>query len=278
MNAQGNDFIIVDNRSLQLNTEELSTLARKVCRRKLSLGADGILVIEPPKSFNSAFTMRLFNADGSEGEMCGNGARCIAWYAYSIGIASQEMVIDTISGQIKAWINSKNVKISLTQPTKIELNRKIRTSKGIIECSYIELGYPGLPHTIIKREDISKERFSELMKNLKEFAREIRSNETFPKGTNVNFYNIVNGKVHLLTYERGVEDFTLACGTGAASTIISLIEEGILPLKENKSQVIVPGGELSIILESYNSKIKNVYLEGEVRYIAEGILHEDALL
>jgi diaminopimelate epimerase len=278
MNAHGNDFIIIDNRSLQLNTEELSMLTKKVCRRKLSLGADGILVIEPPKSFNSAFTMRLFNADGSEGEMCGNGARCIAWYACAIGIASQEMAIDTISGRIKAWVNGKNVKISLTQPTKIELNKKIETSKGIIECSYIELGYPGLPHTIIKHQDVSKERFFELMKNLKDFAREIRNNEAFPKGTNVNFYSIVNNDVHLLTYERGVEDFTLACGTGAASTIISLVEQGILSLKENRAHIIVPGGELSIIIEFYNSKIKNVYLEGEVRYIAEGILHEDALL
>jgi diaminopimelate epimerase len=278
MNAQGNDFIIINNMNLQLSNKELSKIANKVCRRKFSLGADGLLVLEPPRSSQGMFTMRLFNADGSEGEMCGNGARCIAWYAYIKGLVSKEMVIDTISGTIKAWINGKNVIITLPLPTKIELIKKIKTSKGIINCSYIELGYPGLPHVVIEHQEVFKENLFKLIENLKDFAKEIRYHEVFQKGTNVNFYHIKDNVIYLLTYERGVEDFTLACGTGAASTVISLAKRGVLTLeKQNKIPVKVPGGELSIILEYSENQIKGIYLEGEIKYIAEGILHEDAL-
>ena len=279
MSAHGNDFIIINNMELTLNSQRLSELARKLCRRRVSIGADGILVIEPPGSSQASFTMRIFNADGSEGEMCGNGARCIAWYAYSKGIAPQEMIIDTISGSIKAWVNGKNVRILLTQPTKIELEKNIETSKGIINCSYIELGYPGIPHAVIKHQEVSKKNFLKLMNSLKEFAREIRHNKAFPKGANVNFYNIINNEVHVLTYERGVEDFTLACGTGIASVVVALVKKGILSLdNQNKAHVVVPGGELSIVLEFDKDQIRNIYLEGEVRCIAEGILYEDTLL
>ena len=280
MSAQGNDFIIVNNWDLVLSSQELTELAKKLCRRRISIGADGILVVEPPKNLEGTFTMRLFNPDGSEGEMCGNGARCIAWYAYVNGIAPREMTIDTLSGPVKAWVQGKNVRIMLTKPTKIELKKKIETSKGIISCSYVELGHPGLRHVVVKYHEVSKEEFPDLMKNLKPFAREIRYHPAFPKGTNVNFYSIVGNTVYVLTYERGVEDFTLACGTGVSSTIISLVKRGALHLNsQNKAHVIVPGGELYVILEFDNEKrIKNVYLEGEVRCIAEGRIYKDALL
>lgn len=283
MNGHGNDFIIINNWDLALNSQKLSELAKKLCRRRISIGADGILVIEPPKSSEGAFTMRLFNPDGSEGEMCGNGARCIAWYAHAKGIAPKEMTIDTLSGPVKAWVNGKNVRIMLPKPTKIELKREVKTSKGIISCSYVELGYPGLPHVAVEYPEVSKGEFFNLIKILKPLAREIRYNTAFPKGTNVNFYGVdytTSNTVYVLTYERGVEDFTLACGTGVSSTIISLVKKGVLHLdNQNKARVIVPGGELYVILEFDNEKqIKNVYLEGEVRCIAEGLLCEDALL
>lgn len=280
MNGHGNDFIIINNWDLVLNSQKLSELAKKLCRRRISIGADGILVVEPPKSPEGTFTMRLFNPDGSEGEMCGNGARCIAWYAYAKGIASEEMTIDTLSGPVKAWVQGKNVRIMLTKPTKIELKKEIETSKGAISCSYVELGHPGLPHTAVDYQEVSKGEFSDLMETLKPFAREIRYNPAFPKGTNVNFYSISGNTVYVLTYERGVEDFTLACGTGISSTIISLVKRGVLHLdNQNKAHVIVPGGELYVILEFDNEKqIKNVYLEGKIRCVAEGRICEDALL
>ena len=280
MNGHGNDFIIINNWNLALSSQKLSELAKKLCRRRISIGADGILVVEPPRSPEGSFTMRLFNADGSEGEMCGNGARCIAWYAYAKGIAPKEMTIDTISGSVRAWVHGKNVRISLTKPTKIELKKEVKTHKGNISCSYIELGHPGLPHTVVEYHEVSEKEFSDLMHDLKSLAREIRYNPVFPKGTNVNFYSITGNTVYVLTYERGVEDFTLACGTGVASTIISLAKRGVLQLdKRNKAHVIVPGGELYVILEFDTEKqIKNVYLEGEVRCVAEGRICEDALL
>lgn len=280
MSAQGNDFIIINNWNLTFDSSRLSELAKKLCRRRFSVGADGLLIVEPPRSPEGAFTMRLFNPDGSEGEMCGNGARCIAWYAYVKDIATKEMIIDTLSGPVRAWVHGKSVKIALTRPTKVEVKKEVMTSRGIIPCSYVELGYPGLPHAVMEYQEVSRGEFPDLMKALKPLAREIRYNPAFPKGTNVNFYSVAGDTVYVLTYERGVEDFTLACGTGAASTVISLVEGGVLRLdNQDKVRVVVPGGELYIILEyDDREQIKNVYLEGEVRYVAEGRIYEDALL
>ena len=134
MSGSGNDFIIIDNRDLSLNVGDLPTFARLVCQRKISVGADGLLLIEPSKTVD--FKWQFFNSDGSRGEMCGNGSRCIARYAYLKGIAPAKMSFETIAGIISAEVKNDMVKVKLTDPSSVQAYRgiEIATGRGVEEA------------------------------------------------------------------------------------------------------------------------------------------------
>ncbi len=270
MQGAGNDFIIIDNMKIKIPLDKLPAIALKLCERKVSIGADGLMVVDYPDG-DADFKMRFYNRDGSLGEMCGNGARCISRYAYLNGIAGEKMTFETGAGIVSSEIlGERQVKVQLNNPEVIKINNDIVIDDTNYECSYIELGNPGLPHVAVKynlqQADANK---------LRDAGRKIRYYNEFSKGANVNFFEVLNENTALVkTYERGVEDFTLACGTGSASTAVALILKGYL--KGNKVKIINDGGELFVEVKKTGNKINKLYLIGDTNVVAIGkVMDED---
>ena len=206
--------------------------------------------------------MRIFNPDGSEPEMCGNGARAFARFIYELGIARKYIIFQTKAGEIRASVSKKSVKIGMTPPEEIELDIPVRIKGHIYTGHFINTG---VPHLVV------------IVKNLKTFpvkeiGRRMRFHKRFmPRGTNVDFVSVKNGKIFLRTYERGVEDETLACGTGAVAS--ALISNLIGRIKKIPVKVMVKGGELKIY---FKKNMKDVYLEGDARLVCDGSIKEEA--
>lgn len=273
MQGAGNDFIIINNIELNIPAEKLPTIAKRLCQRKLSIGADGFMVVDCPKG-DADFKMRFYNRDGSVGEMCGNGARCISRYAFINKIAGRKMKFETGAGVVKAEVlEGRMVKVLLNKPEEIKLDNDIEIDSIKYECSYIELGKPGLPHAVVK---YNLQQADE--KDLLKVGKKIRYYQGFPKGANVNFYELlIDNTVLIKTYERGVEDFTLACGTGSAATAVALILKRYL--KTDKVKTKVDGGELFIEVEKTDNKINKLYLIGDTNIVAIGkVMDEDLSL
>lgn len=271
MNGAGNDFLIINNLEENLPHDCFPALARTLCHRHLSIGADGLMVVERSTS-GADFRMMFYNADGSAGEMCGNGARCICRYGYEKGLSGEKQIIETPSGTVIGWrIDQRNYRIRLTDPSVIKLSYPVEACGNGWECSYIELGIPGLPHAVVPVEKLSEKSFEEL----RELGRTLRYHNAFPKGANVNFYDIdASDELTLRTYERGVEDFTFACGTGTGSTVLALTLMG----KVSGREVTVknPGGTLRVTADRDHDKIENLWLTGPTNIVCTGeVLDED---
>jgi diaminopimelate epimerase len=219
MNGAGNDFIIIDNRVEKIPHEKIPSVAKTLCERHLSIGADGFMVVEA--SAKADYRMLFFNSDGSIGEMCGNGARCIARYGYENGLAGDVQRIETDSGIVVGHrMDQRLYKVRLNDVTLLE-RRDLDVDGKLYECTYVELGTPGLPHAVVPINGLVDYPHDKLF----ELGRKMRYHKAFPKGANVNFYEIA-GEDHVTvrTWERGVEDFTYACGTGSGSvaTVLTL--------------------------------------------------------
>jgi len=273
MQGAGNDFIIINNMKLNIPVNKLPAISKKLCQRKVSIGADGLMAVDFPDG-DADFKMLFFNRDGSIGEMCGNGARCISRYAYINNIAGKKMTFETGAGIVSAEILEGHlVKIMLNNPEVINLYNDIEIDGINYELSYIELGNPGLPHAVVKynlkQADENK---------LREEGIKIRYYKGFTKGVNVNFFEVLDENTVLVkTYERGVEDFTLACGTGSASTAVALMLKGYL--KDDKAKMINDGGELYIEVEKTDNKIEKLFLIGTTNIVAIGkIMDEDLII
>jgi diaminopimelate epimerase len=270
----GNDFIIINNIEEKIPLEKISKTAKRICTRKRSLGADGLLLVEAPRRGGDMF-VRVFNADGSESEMCGNGMRCAARFALEEGLtvsrAEPVVVIETVAGDIEALrLSRRSFKIRLQDPSILETDRAITIQGKSCRYSYIELGCPGIPHIVLEEGgDFSAGALGDL-------ARTLRHHADFPKGTNVNFYRIrEDGGADLLTYERGVEDFTLACGTGAGSTALCLKRQGII--SGNSLKLFAPGGLLLVDLVERKSGDYELFLTGDTNFVARGEILDDDL-
>lgn len=254
--GSGNDFIVIDNRKTCHNN--LSRLAREICNRKNSIGADGMLLLEGSKTGD--FKMRIFNPDGSEVDMCGNGARCIALFACKMGIAGRKMKIGTRAGVLNAEVMAHSVRLQMSLPKDLRLMFNLDMGGMGYEVSYINTG---VPHVVRFEDDVDKvdvRKFGAIIRYHKEFS---------PSGTNANFVEVISGsKIKVRTYERGVEDETLACGTGAtASGIIASMIKGVGPPVE----VITRGQEtLKIYFSISGEEVKDVYLEGGAKIVYEG--------
>lgn len=272
MQGAGNDFIIINNMKLNIPVYKLPSIAKKLCQRKLSIGADGFMVVDYPEG-DADFKMRFYNRDGSEGEMCGNGARCISRYAYVNNLAGKKMTFETGAGIIHSEvIEGRLVKVLLNKPEVIKLDNDIEIDGIKYECSYIELGNPGLPHAVVKynlqHADESK---------LREAGKKIRYYEGFSKGANVNFFEVTDKNSALVkTYERGVEDFTLACGTGSASTAVALMLKGYLT--GDRAKIAVDGGELFVEVERTNNNVDKLWLIGTTNIVAIGEVKDEDLI
>jgi len=265
MSAAGNDFVIIDNRQHILESERAKEYAQKICRRKLSVGADGLILIED--SNMADFKWRFFNADGSEAEMCGNGGRCVARLAYIKGIAPRTLSFETLAGIIKAEILGERVKLQLPLPYNLTSDLKLSLDG---KCYTVDSITIGVPHVVMFVEDLSN---LEVVK----LGKIIRFSECFkPAGTNVNFVTIKNGStIAIRTYERGVEEETLACGTGAvASALIANKKKGVV----SPVSVLTQGGEILTVHYSKEDQVlKEVFLEGGANFIYEGGFYPEAL-
>ncbi len=274
MQGAGNDFIVIDNMQLKIPLEKLPQMARHLCRRAVSIGGNALMVVDYPTR-GGDFKMRFYNADGSIAEMCGNGARCIARYAYENKLAEDFMKIETEAGDVLAWRKSKRLyKIKLNSPEVIQLDYPIEVDGIRYECSYIELGNPGIPHAVVRLDSFQKIPQEALF----ELGRKLRYHEAFPKGANVNFYELLSEDCILeKTFERGVEDFTLACGTGSGSVVCALTLQGRVSGKNVRLQV--PGGELFVDALLENGTVKSLYLTGDTNIVAMGnIVDEDFVI
>lgn len=260
MVASGNDFVIAENLK-----QNLPKLAREICQRKTGIGGDGLLVLE--KSRQADFKMRIFNPDGSEVEMCGNGARCIAVYLSSAKkVQKPHMILETEAGLIEAKVNKDNAQINMGVPRDINLDIPLDLRGRPVRVNSINTG---VPHAVIFVEGLDRIDVSGL-------GREIRYNPKFaPRGTNVDFVEqTAKDFIKVRTYERGVENETLACGTGSvASSLITFLKNP--HPKNNKGnftmRVLTLSTEvLKVHFDFLKEKIFNVWLEGKARVVYEG--------
>lgn len=272
MQGLGNDFIIIDNRQYALTSDQLQSIAKKICTRRLSIGSDGLMALENTDN-NTDFRMRFFNSDGSIGEMCGNGARCITRYAYINGITGKRMSFETTAGIVTGEvINDRMVGVLLNLPESLELDKKLTLNQRDYLVSYIELGNPGLPHVVLEYKGLKEVD----NKNLIKMAEGLRYHEVFPKGANINFYDVEkDSTVTVRTYERGVEDFTLACGTGSACVALTLFLRKVL--ESDLIRIHVQGGALDIAIRMDNGRVSQLQLIGDTNIVAEGIILDEDL-
>ena len=255
MSGAGNDFMVLDARG---KSPDFELLAKMLCART---GADGFMAVD--YATDADFTLHFYNSDGSRGEMCGNGSRCICRFAYDNGIAGPEMTVHTDAGLVYGWrLGEEQYRVQLNNPGVLDPNR-------LADAAYVELGCPGIPHSVTEVSDLAFDQKEQLRPR----AKALRFHPVFPKGVNVNFYRwSAPETVRVLTYERGVEDYTLACGTGCGSVASVLHAQGRLP--GGKLTCQVPGGTLQITLGAEKDAIHSIFLEGPAEILAKYELEE----
>jgi len=267
--GSGNDFIFIDNRRGAIAPRQLKRLAIQLCRRRWSIGADGLIVIEP--SSRADFKWRFFNADGSQAGFCGNGARCAARFAYIKRIARRTMIFETRVGLIAAEIlgtRGERVNVRMPDPKGLRLNVKIPIDG---QQHTLHLVDSGVPHCVYVVNDLEKT-------DVNAVGRITRNHRRFrPLGTNVNFIKVINKRrVGIRTYERGVEGETLACGTGsiAAAVIANQLARVTSPV------TVIPasGLPLKVSFTVEDGTYQDVFMEGDARVICDGHIKPDALL
>lgn len=272
MTGTGNDFILIDNRNGILDADHCHELVRKACRHKLSVGADGMILIENDPEVD--FKWRFFNADASEAEMCGNGARCAARFAYLTGIvAKPKMSFRTLAGIIRAELLGNRVKVQMTSANGLRLDIRLEAEGRPFNVDFVNTGVPHAVCFSAGEEDLEST-------DVQRWGRALRFHPHFqPAGANANFV-LVRDPHHIVvrTYERGVESETLACGTGAiASTLISAARNQVFSPVEVKTR---SGESLTIHFSSKPSgayEFKEIYLEGEARVSYEADLWPETL-
>lgn len=272
MNGAGNDFIIVNGMEEKLPPEELPALVRTLCRRRLSLGADGLMVVEPPRS-GGDFRMRFFNSDGEEAEMCGNGVRCICRYGYENGLAGAVQHVETAAGPIIGErIDRRNYRVRLNDPSVLRPVFPVTLDGKTWDCSYVELGDPGIPHAAVPLPGLRDWPEDEL----RALGRRLRFHPAFPRGANVNFYEQTGPeRLYARTYERGVEDFTLACGTGSGAMAAALTLRGAV--SGRGVEVETAGGVLRVDVAREGERITQLLLTGPTNVVAVGELTDEEL-
>ena len=272
MNGAGNDFIVLNNLEEKIPVESIPQIAKTLCERHLSIGADGFMVVDAPTQ-GGDYKMLFFNSDGSMGEMCGNGARCICRYGYEIGLAGETQTVETTAGIVTGQrIDQRLYRIRLNDPTTIKLDAPVEVDGREYPCSYVELGNPGIPHAVVPYAGLKDADTNEL----RELGRKIRWHKDFPKGANVNFYEIVGEDlVYERTFERGVEDFTYACGTGTGSVVTVLTLQG--KVSGSNVKVDMAGGQLIIDVVRDGQLVQDLYLAGPTNIVAKGEVTDEDL-
>ena len=272
MNGAGNDFVVLNNLEERLPADRFPEIARTLCHRHMSIGADGLMVVDTPTQ-GGDYKMLFYNSDGSMGEMCGNGARCICRYGYELGLAGETQTVETTAGIVTGQrIDQRMYRIRLNDPTTVKLDAPVEINGVQYDCAYVELGNPGIPHAVVPYHDLKNADENEL----RELGRAIRWYKDFPKGANVNFYEILGEDlIYERTFERGVEDFTYACGTGTGSVVTVLTLQG--KVSGSAVRVDMAGGTLIIDAEREGSIIRDLYLTGPTNIVAKGDVTDEEL-
>ena len=278
----GNDFIVVDNRTRVMDPRKMSAFVTRVCTRHLSVGADGLIFIE--KSPKAHFRWRFYNNDGGEAEFCGNGARCVARFAYLKGIAPKKMRFEGAAGVVEATVDGERVTVRVPDPTGLRLNVRLdipphrrRKTDETAQSGRAQIGMTveghaintGVPHFVYFVEHTSTAEVIGL-------GRQIRRHPTFkPAGTNVDFVEVVDRRtIRLRTFERGVEDETLACGSGAIAA--ALIAAVVHKVESPVTVLPLSRSPLAVSFQMDGNKFTDITLTGEARAVYEGSMHSNA--
>lgn len=264
MSGSGNDFVVIDNRRAVVRGS-LSTWAKHLCHRHEGVGADGLLLLEPSKEAD--FRMVYFNADGSRASMCGNGARCMAYFARQHRVVGDSFRFITDAYPVNAVVRGDVVRITMADAQAFHLGMKVRSGSRTLDVDFLNTG---VPHAVVYVKDAEKV-------DVQTLGRELRFHRAFgPKGTNVNFVQ-KHGKdfLRVRTYERGVEGETLACGTGVTA---SAIAAGLRGIVRAPVRCLTQGGAtlrvgFEIEKEGQAPRVSAVTLEGRVRTTFEGEVH-----
>jgi diaminopimelate epimerase len=264
MNGAGNDFIIIE----AAPRSPYRQIAKKICDRTEGIGADGLIVLD--RSQKVDYRMRIFNPDGSEAEMCGNGVRCLASYILKTKKPPERpFSIETLAGTILATTNKQQIAVRLTDPKDYTDQIELNIASRKIHVSYIDTG---VPHVICFVHGLDH-------LDINALGKEIRYHKKFlPRGTNVNFVEQMNTRLAAVrTYERGVEAETKACGTGSvASGIIAFLKLYPNITQTDRASMMVKtqsGEKLKITFSINKNKITNVWLQGSATLIAEGTFY-----
>jgi len=259
MNGAGNDFVMIDNRAGEIRLEPEQIV--RICDRHRGVGADGILLLE--KGSNGAdFRMRYYNRDGGEAEMCGNGARCFARFANKVAKAPANISFQTPAGLIRGQLQGELVTLQMSEPKDLSLDLDVVASGSKEHVHFINSGVPHVVIPVSKVEDVDVRKRGEALRRHEKFS---------PAGANVNFIEKLGPKkISIRTYERGVEDETLACGTGvvASALIFGATEKVDGPI----SVIVRSGSELSVDFKRVGDQFTSVTLTGPAEFAFEGAI------
>jgi diaminopimelate epimerase len=260
----GNDFIVIDNRNRVVASKAMADFVAHVCRQHLSVGADGLILIEQSRKVD--FRWRFFNDDGGEAEFCGNGARCAARFAYLKRIAPKAMRFEGAAGIVEAEVHGYRVTVRIPDPAGLQLNLRIPLGDTVYEGHVVDTGVPHCVYFVPNTAVV----------DVLGIGRTTRFHDLFePAGTNVNFARVVDRHtVHVRTYERGVETETLACGSGSIAA--ALIAARVHKVESPVTVVPKSGLPLSVTFRMEGDRFTDVTLTGEARAIYDGVMRPDA--
>jgi diaminopimelate epimerase len=259
MNGAGNDFVMLDNRAGDIHLD--STQISRICDRHRGVGADGILLLE--KAVNGAdFRMRYYNRDGGEAEMCGNGARCFARFANQLAGAKGKISFETLAGVIGAELHGELVRLEMSDPKDLQLNMELLVGRHPKTIHFINTGVPHVVVPVSQLEEVDVRRDGAAIRRHESFA---------PAGANVNFLE-KRGRTQIAirTYERGVEDETLACGTGVVAS--ALIFARTQEVSEPVNVLVRGGSELAVGFTRDGDDFRDVTLTGPAEFVFEGTI------
>lgn len=247
----GNDFVVIDNRQSLLSKNN-TNLIKTLCDRKFGIGADGLILLESPETKPEDFKMVYFNSDGKESSMCGNGGRCIVAFAHYLGIIKDHAVFTAVDGIHKATVSDELVSLQMIDVGGVEKRE---------DAVFVNTGSP---HHIVFVQEIDS-------LNVRELGSEIRFSQVYEKmeGTNVNFVKPIDEHtLKVRTYERGVEDETLSCGTGVTAAALSAYSTGVV--EGSPVRIETPGGNLSVSFEPDGNGFKEIWLSGPANLVFKG--------
>jgi len=261
MHGAGNDFVMIDNRSgeLSLSREQVAWL----CHRRFGIGADGLILLEPPGSPELHASMIYYNADGRKAEMCGNGARCFAAFAMARDLGDNgHLAFQTDAGPVSVTARDGQFSVRMTPARDLRLNQNLEAEGRRYDYHFLNTG---VPHVVVFVDDVESVA-------IRREGRALRQHPNFqPAGANVNFAAVEpGGPVRLRTYERGVEDETLACGTGIAATAIAA--GLVLGLPSPVALVARSGDTLRVAFEREGDQVRDVVLTGPAKRVFEGVV------